>query len=200
MDIRFYQKNGRIGAKYELTIEEINKCPRRSFPAFDPFYKEIDIGLLPLKVQEAGKERIREYAEKACRRRHQSNLRRVRKEMREASERKENVDRVIEVEYGNVQLQGRIKNLRSKYGVIVTLEKPFASKKGYVFDYPACFAEAVGGKKRVFDVEGRLTNVLLADAENAIVRLYKAGMAKQKHPKAVGLVNALNGGRDEDED
>jgi len=200
MNIRFYQKDGRIGAKYTLTSEELDKCPIRPDPAFCPFFDEIDIGLLPSKIQKTGKQRIREYVERACRRRHQNNLKRVRREMREADEREQNVNRVIEVDHDGLMLQGRIKSRGSAYGVIVMLEKPFASKKGYVFDYPNCFAESVGGK-HVFDEEGRLTNVLLGDAEDAVIRLYKAGKAKRKHPKAVNLVKALNiGGEDEEDD
>ena len=132
MHIRYYQKNGRVGVKYRLSSDEMdevmNKNLIKPFPAHDPFLGEIDIGLVPVEIQEAGKEQVREYARQRCSEQHQINMESATKALRDAGNRRRNVNRVIRLHHDGVPLKGRITNHQAG-GVFVTLEEPFASEK-----------------------------------------------------------------------
>ena len=101
-----------------------------------------------------------------------------------------NVNREISVRHQGETLTGRI-TTDGPGSVRVTLEAPVCSDRGIVFDYPNCFAESVSGR-HVFDHDGNLTDVLLRDAEGALVRLYKEHVARANFGKTVNLVETLN--------
>ncbi|MFA6161175.1 MAG: hypothetical protein WC766_03270 [Patescibacteria group bacterium] len=195
MDIRYYQKNGRIGVVYSISWEEMEEVMRehliKPMPAKNPWYDDADMGLVPLEVQEKGEGQIREYARRICHERHAQNLAEARKDRDEVSGRMRNVNRTIHARHDGFILKGRIVNHKSG-GVVVNLEEPFVPEKGYIFKYPTCFAESVTGR-HVFDhATGELTPVVLQDAHDALIRLYKEEMAKREHKQTVNLVEALN--------
>jgi len=190
MNIRFYQKDGRIGAKYTSYLEDLGDLGRFASGLLD--LHQGDIGFVPVEVQEQGEAAVRLYAHKACKKHHQEQIRGAKVLRTAAYERMNSVDRIIQVSHEGVLLKGRMINHKASGGVIVTLEAPFASEDGCVFDYPTCFAQSVRGL-RVFDLHtGELTHFVLRDAEDALVQLYRSGVAKQKHPEAVNVVAALN--------
>ncbi|MDD5726386.1 MAG: hypothetical protein PHC53_03165 [Patescibacteria group bacterium] len=203
MNIRYYQKDGRVGVVYSISEEEEDEVMKedliKPFPAEDPWIDDIDMGLVPLKVQEKGQKHIREYARRICHERHAQNLAQARKDRDEKNERIRRVNRVISTQHEGMTLKGRIVKHESG-GVYVKLEDPFVSEKGCVFKYPTCYAESVMGR-HVFDrVTGELTSVVLEDSRHALIQLYKAETAKRKHGKVVNLVETLNGDHDDEND
>lgn len=188
MDIRYYQKSGRVGARYRLSSEELDRVLNedliRFFPAEDPWHKEIDIGLVPEEVQANGKQEIQKYALQACQDLHKENLVKHRKIRDEYYDRIRNVNRTISIHHNGKTLEGRI--IKNPLGrVAVFLEKPFEPKEGYIIPdrrYTPLFTH-----------EGYLNENIIEEAEKILIQLFEQAANRRKHGNVVNLVEALNG-------
>jgi hypothetical protein len=189
--ISYYEKNGRIGIKYwsDFYLED----KKEDYYPFDPeLMDEFDVGLVPSKIQQAGKQSIAEYARKACQIDWQKRTQVVLAKLRSRKECINDMNIPITISHSSgVLLEGRIIKNPKGYGILVTLEGPFKSEKGCVFNYPTCFAASVGGM-HVYKKDGTLTDVALKDSRDAIVKLYKEGLARQKHGDVLDIIESLN--------
>lgn len=199
MEISYYHQDGRVGVFYNLDIEEIDEFLKSGAQgeAFDICdLTEIDMGLVPEKIQSQGKAAIKEYAFKISQARHKRKIADAYKLVRKIKLRQSTVNRPIEIEHeSGVTLYGRMLSNDKGYGVRVFLEKPRKSRKSVLFNYPTCRGESVCGC-HVFDDFGNLTERVIGDSRNALIELYDGIIARKKYGKQLNLVNDLNGRRE----
>jgi hypothetical protein len=191
MEIQYYQKGGRIGATYKLSHDELDRIEIedlvRFLPSENPWYDDIDIGLVPEEVQAKGKKEIRKYVERVCRERHEKHLAEHRKIRDDYYHRMANVNHEIRIQYSRITLVGRI--TRHEDGILVRLEEPFVCKgKGYAL------CDTMGHP--LFDHEGNLTEETVAESKELLTKLYDEKINRRKHGKTVQLIEGLNGTED----
>jgi len=192
MRISYYEKDGRIGVKYYSPLFSADDDVEDYYPFNTELMHEFNAGLIPIKIQQAGKQSIAEYASKACQKDWQKRTQVVLAKLRSRKDCIENMNIPVTITHSSgVILEGRIIKNPKGYGILVTLEGPFKSEKGCVFNYPTCFAASVGGM-HVYKKDGTLTDVALKDSRDAIVKLYKEGISRQKHGDVLDVVESLN--------
>ncbi len=192
MRISYYEKDGRIGIKYYSPLFAANDDAEDFYPFNAELMREFNAGLIPIKIQQAGKQAVALYAKKLCTKDWKIRTRAIRAKLCARKKCIDSMNIPIRITHSSgVLLEGRIIKNPDGYGILVTLEVPFKSKEGFIYNYPNCFASSIGGM-HIYKKDGTLTDVALKDSRNAIVKLYKEGLARQKHGDVLDIVESLN--------